>query len=66
MNSQDENSKEEIMKSPNYVAVLAILNAMLRRFSDSLPQLEHATRNLLHEFPPIPGAGANGSGKATT
>jgi hypothetical protein len=36
------------MKSPNYVAVLAILNAMLRRVSESLPQIEQATRELGH------------------
>jgi hypothetical protein len=33
------------MKSPNYVAVLALLNAMLRRVSESLPQIEQATEN---------------------
>ena len=34
------------MKSPNYVAVLAILNAMLRRVSESIPQIDQATREL--------------------
>jgi len=34
------------MKSPNYVAVLAILNAMLRRVSESLPQIQQASREL--------------------
>ena len=63
MKSQAKNSKEEMMKSPNYVAVLAILNAMLRRVSSSLPELEEATRGLLHEFPPIAGVSANGSGQ---
>jgi hypothetical protein len=36
------------MKSLNYVAVLTILSAMLRRVSESLPQIEQATRNLEH------------------
>lgn len=34
------------MKSTNYVAVLAILNAMLRRVSESLPQIQQASRGL--------------------
>jgi hypothetical protein len=34
------------MKSPNYVAVLAILSAMLRRISESLPLIDQATRDL--------------------
>jgi hypothetical protein len=34
------------MKSPNYVAVLAILNAMLHRVSESLPLIDQATREL--------------------
>jgi hypothetical protein len=51
------------MKSPNYVAVLAILNAMLRHVTVSLPQLEEATRGLLHEFPSIPDVSVNGTGK---
>ena len=34
------------MKSPNHVAVLAILNAMLRRLSQSIPQIDQATREL--------------------
>ncbi len=34
------------MKSPNYVAVLAILNAMLIRVSASLPQIQEASRQL--------------------
>ncbi len=34
------------MKSPNYVAVLAILSAMLRRVSESLPLIDQATREL--------------------
>lgn len=36
------------MKSLNYVAVLAILNAMLRRISESIPQIDQATRGLGH------------------
>jgi hypothetical protein len=36
------------MKSPNYVAVLAILNAMLRRVSESMLQIDQATRELGH------------------
>jgi hypothetical protein len=34
------------MKSPDYIAVLAILNAMSRRVSESLPQIEKSTREL--------------------
>jgi hypothetical protein len=34
------------MKSANYVAVLAILNAMLHRVSESLPVIDEATREL--------------------
>ena len=34
------------MKSPNYAAVLAILNAMLHRVSESLPLIDQATREL--------------------
>ncbi len=51
------------MKPPNYVAILAILNAMLRRFSDSLPQIEEAARGLVHEIPSLPSVSNNGSGK---
>jgi hypothetical protein len=36
------------MKSPNYVAVLAILNAILHRVSESLPLIDQATRELGH------------------
>jgi hypothetical protein len=36
------------MKSPNYVAVLALLNAMLRRVSESMSQIDQATRELGH------------------
>ena len=36
------------MKSPNYVAVLALLNAMLHRVSESMPQIDQATRELGH------------------
>lgn len=53
------------MKSPNYVAVLAILNAMLSRVSASLAQIEQATRGLSgDEIPADAGVGINGSGKA--
>ena len=34
------------MKPLNYVAVLALLNAMLRRLAESLPQIDQATRGL--------------------
>ena len=34
------------MKSANYVVVLAILNAMLHRVSESLPVIDEATREL--------------------
>lgn len=43
---QLDDNKGEQMKSPNYVAVLAILNAMLRRLSESIPQIDQATREL--------------------
>ena len=33
------------MKSPNYVAVLAILNAILHRVSESLPLIDQATES---------------------
>jgi hypothetical protein len=36
------------MKSPNYVAVLAILNALLHRVSETLPLIDQATRELGH------------------
>jgi hypothetical protein len=39
------------MKSSNYVAVLGILNEMLRRISEALPQIEQATRELRNELP---------------
>ena len=41
------------MKSPNYVVVLAILNAMLHRVSESLPQIDQATRELGHGKIPV-------------
>jgi hypothetical protein len=34
------------MKAPKYVTVLTILNAMLRRISQSMPQIEQASRQL--------------------
>jgi hypothetical protein len=46
------------MKSPNYVAVLAILSAMLRRVSESLPQIEQATRELGQTKIPAAARGA--------
>ncbi len=53
------------MTSPNYVAVLAILNAMLRRVSTSLPQINQATRGLLQtEIQPVVGMSDNGLSKA--
>ena len=36
------------MKPLSYVAVFAILNAMLRRVSESMPQIAQATRELGH------------------
>jgi hypothetical protein len=39
------------MKPANYIAVLTILNEMLRRVSASLPAIEQATRELRHELP---------------
>jgi len=54
------------MTSPNYVAVLAILNAMLRRVSTSLPQIKDATRGLLQdEIQPVAGMSATGLSKAS-
>ena len=38
------------MKSPNYIAILTILNEMLRRVSELLPQIEQATRELRNEL----------------
>jgi hypothetical protein len=58
MNSKGNHSKEKIMKSENYVTVLAILNAMTTRIATSLPQIERATRGLFQ--PDIqPGVAAN-------
>jgi hypothetical protein len=34
------------MKAPKYVTVLTLLNAMLRSISQSMPQIEQATRGL--------------------
>ncbi len=34
------------MKSSNYVLVFALLNAMLRRVSESMSQIDQATREL--------------------
>jgi hypothetical protein len=34
------------MKAPKYVTVLTILNAMLRHISQSMPQIEQASREL--------------------
>jgi hypothetical protein len=46
------------MKSPNYVAVLALLNAMLRQVSESMSQIDQATRELGHgKIPAAAGAG---------
>lgn len=46
------------MKSPNYVAVLALLNAMLQRVSESMPQIDQATRELGHsKIPGMAGVG---------
>ena len=41
-----ENHKEDGVSSPNYIAVFAILNAILERVSNSLPQIKEATRML--------------------
>ena len=40
------NHKEDGVSSPNYIAVFAILNAILERVSNSLPQIKEATRML--------------------
>ncbi|MGB7951283.1 MAG: hypothetical protein WCH75_26675 [Candidatus Binatia bacterium] len=45
------------MQSPNYITVLAILNAMLHRVSESLPQIEKSTRELGHWSVPAKIAG---------
>lgn len=44
-------TKGGMMKSPNYVAILAILNEILRRVSEALPQIEQATRELRNGLP---------------
>lgn len=45
------------MKSPNYVAVLAILNAILHRVSESLPLIDQATRELGNSKTPMKARG---------
>lgn len=44
--STPKNRKQARMSSANYIAVLAILNAMLQGVSNSLPQIWEATRML--------------------
>ena len=34
------------MKAPKYVTVLTLLNAMLRRIAQLMPEIEQATRGL--------------------
>ncbi len=43
---EPENRQEDSVSSPNYIAVLAILNAMAERVSNSLPQIKEASRAL--------------------
>lgn len=47
-----ENHKEDRVSSPNYIAVFAILNAILERVSNSLPQIKEATRMLPDDAAP--------------
>jgi hypothetical protein len=66
MKKRRKELEARFMTKPNYVAVLAILNAMLRRVSTSLPEINRATRGLLRdEIPPVVGMSANGLGKAS-
>ena len=44
MRHPPEDRKEDGVSSPNYIAVFAILNAILERVSNSLPQIKEATR----------------------
>ena len=46
MRHTPDNRKEEGVSPPNYIAVFAILNAILERVSNSLPQIKEATRML--------------------
>lgn len=53
------------MKSQNCVNILAILNAMIARVSDSLSEINEATRGLATEQDPAGTGGVvYGSGKA--
>jgi hypothetical protein len=57
-------SEARLMKSPDPVAVLTILNALLRNVTTSLPQIREATRGLLQEDSTTAAApGANGLAK---
>lgn len=46
MQRPPENRQEKGASSANYIAVFAILNAILERVSKSLPQIKEATRML--------------------
>ncbi len=46
MRHTPENRKQDGVNSPNYIAVFGILNAILERVSNSLPQIKEATRML--------------------
>ncbi len=41
-----KNRKQDRVSSPNYIAVFEILNQILERLSNSLPQIRQATRML--------------------
>ncbi len=44
--STSENRGKDRVGSPNYIAVLAILNTIVQRVSASLPAIQEATRML--------------------
>ncbi len=46
MRHTPDDRKEHGVSSPNYIAVFGILNAILERVSNSLPQIKKATRTL--------------------
>ncbi len=43
--ASDDRAKDRV-SSPNYIAVLAVLNAIVQRVSNSLPVIREATRML--------------------
>jgi hypothetical protein len=46
MRHTPENRKQDGVNSPNYIAVFGILNAILERVSNSLPQIKEPSRTL--------------------